>query len=163
MLLLFRFLLVALRARLRPPLGPLDSSVVRFTALPHDCDLNMHLNAGRFLSFMDAARLELLVRHRLMRPLLRKGWRPVMAGATVTYRRSILPMERFAITSRVVGWDEKWFFMEHIASRRDGSTSATAVVRMAIRAKEGTVPTRDVLALVGMGELPSPPLPQGMP
>jgi acyl-CoA thioesterase FadM len=163
MLLLFRFLLVALRARLRSRIGPLEESTVRFTALPHDCDLNLHLNAGRYISFMDAARLELIVRMRLMHKLLRRGWRPVMGGTAITYRRSILPMERFSIVSRVVGWDEKWFYMEHAAYKRDGSLSATALVRMIIRSRHGSIPTRDVLALIGQAGLASPALPERLP
>jgi len=52
-LLIFRFLLTMMKARFRSRIGPLDESVVRFTALPHDCDLNFHLNAGRYVSFME--------------------------------------------------------------------------------------------------------------
>ena len=162
MLLLFRFLLLAILARLRKRIGVLDSSTVRFTALPHDCDLNLHLNAGRYISFMDAARFEMLVRMRVMRKLIARGWRPVMGGMTITYRRSILPFERFSITSRVVGWDEKWFYFEQTANRRDGSLSATAVVRMIIRAKNGNVAPHDVLPLIGAEGMSSPALPEGV-
>src|SRR5688572_28766031 len=110
MLLLFRFLITSLRSVFRARIGALDESVVRFTALPHDCDLNFHLNAGRFLSFMDVARMDLLGRTRLLGKLLRRRWRPLMGGATVRYRRSVLPLQRFDVRSRVLGWDAKWFY-----------------------------------------------------
>jgi len=159
LLLLFRFLLTILRSRFRRRIGPLDESVVRFTALPTDCDLNFHLNAGRFVSFMDVARIELIGRMRLLVPLLRRGWRPVMGGATVTYRRSILPFERFTVHSRVVAWDEKWFYVEHVVNRADGTLSATGLMRTVIRSKSGTVPPKEVLAVLGLGELVSPEVP----
>ena len=114
MLLLFRFVFTLLRSRFRSRIGPLDESVVRFTALPHDCDLNFHLNAGRYVSFMDISRVELIGRMRLLGKMLRRGWRPVIGGAVVRYRRSVQPFERFDIRSRVVGWDEKWIYVEHI-------------------------------------------------
>lgn len=152
MLLLFRFLLTILKAHLRRRIGLLDSSTVHFTALPHDCDLNLHLNSGRFISFMDIARVELLARMRVLRPALRRGWRPVMGGAEVMFRRSILPFERFSITSRVVSWDEKWFYIEHVAHRKDGSLSAKATMRTIIRGKSGNVPPQDVLALLENGK-----------
>lgn len=162
MLLLFRFLLVIFASRLRRRIEPLGEARVRFTVLPNDCDLNVHLNAGRFLSFMDIARVELIARLRILRPLLRRGWRPVMGGAVLRFRRSILPFERFDVRTRVLGWDEKWFHIEHIVERM-GDLCAIARVRMAIRGKDGTVPPRDVLALLGVADMPSPPLPTGEP
>ena len=159
MLLFFRAILTFLQSRFRSRIGPLDSSTVRFTALPHDCDLNFHLNAGRFVSFMDIARVELMGRMRVLVPLLRRGWRPVMGGCTVTYRRSVMPFERFTIQTRVMAWDEKWFYIEHLVHRRDGSLAATGIMRTLLRGREASVPTRDVLALMGIADMQSPEIP----
>lgn len=160
MLLFFRFLLTIVRSHFRKPIGPLDPSVVRFTVLPHDCDLNFHLNAGRFVSFMDVARIELLGRVRLLLPLLRKGWRPIMGGTTVRFRRSVLPFERFSITSRLLSWDGKWFYIEHVVERRDGSLAAIGIMRALIRGDEGNITPAAVLELGGRGDLEAPPLPE---
>ena len=158
MLLLLRFLLTLLRARFRSRLGALDESVTRFTTLPHDCDLNLHLNAGRFVSFMDVARVELIVRLRLLRKMLERGWRPVAGGCIVRYRRSILPFERFEIRTRVVGWDERWFYIEHVVEK-NGTFCAIGHTRMVIRGRNGSIPPREVLALMKDAELTSPELP----
>jgi len=158
MVLLFRFLIAGFASLFRSRIGALDESVVRFTVLPNDCDLNFHLNAGRFLSFMDVARMDLLGRTGLLRKMLRKKWRPLMGGVTVRYRRSILPFERFAIRSRVLGWDEKWFYIEHVVER-EGNLCAIATVRTLVRSRAGNVATRDVLALLGAENTPSPELP----
>jgi acyl-CoA thioesterase FadM len=159
MLLLFRFLYVIVRSRLRSRVGPLDESVVRFTVLPHDCDLNLHLNAGRFVSFMDIARVELIGRTRLLGKLLRRGWRPVMGGCVVRYRRSILPFERFDVRTRVVGWDEKWIYVEHVVEK-EGEFCAIGHMRTVIRSRTGTVAPKDVLALLKLDALESPALPE---
>lgn len=159
MLLLFRFLLTIFRSRFRSRIGPLDESVTRFTALPTDCDLNFHLNAGRFVSFMDIARVELIGRLRILRKMLKRGWRPVMGGCVVRYRRSVLPFERFEIRTRVIGWDEKWFYIEHVVEK-NGTFCAIGHMRTVILGKSGTVPPRDVIALMNIGELASPPLPE---
>jgi acyl-CoA thioesterase FadM len=157
MLLLFRFLLLIFKSGLRSKIGPLEESVVRFTVLPNDCDLNFHLNGGRFLSFMDVARVELLGRTRLLRKVLRQGWRPVMAGCVIRFRRSILPFERFSIRTRLLAWDERWFYLEHLVER-DGQLCAVAHVRLALRGKQGTVAPAEVLALLAPN-LVSPELP----
>lgn len=158
MLLLFRFLLAIGRSRFRPKLAPLEESVVRFTALPNDCDLNFHLNAGRYVSFMDISRVELIGRMRLLGGVLRRGWRPVIGGAVVRYRRSVLPFERFDIRTRLVAWDEKWFYIEHVLEVR-GELCAIGHMRTVFRGAKGTVAPRDVLALVKMEDMPSPALP----
>lgn len=159
MVLLFRFLWTIFKARFRSRIGPLDSSVVRFTVLPHDCDLNIHLNAGRFLSFMDIARIELIARMRALRPAIKRGWRPVVGGVVIRYRRSVQPFERFTVQSRTVGWDEKWFYVEHILNRADGSMAATAYARVLLRRKDGTVPPREFIEMMGLQGIESPPLP----
>jgi acyl-CoA thioesterase FadM len=159
MLLLFRFLIVVLGSRFRSRIGPLDESGTRFTALPNDCDLNFHLNAGRFVSFMDVARIELIGRMHLLRKLLQRGWRPVMGGCVVRYRRSVMPFEKFDIRTRVIGWDEKWFYIEHIVEK-DGAFCAIGQMRTVIRGRNGTIPPREVIALLGVTDVASPPLPE---
>jgi acyl-CoA thioesterase FadM len=159
MVLLVRFLWTIFKARFRSRIGPLDSSVVRFTVLPHDCDLNFHLNAGRFLSFMDISRIELLARMRIFSRVIKRGWRPVVGGAVIRYRRSVLPFERFSVQSRTVGFDEKWFYIEHLLNRADGSMAAIAHTRVLLRKKDGTVPPRELIDLMGLSGLKSPPLP----
>ncbi|HYC59533.1 MAG TPA: thioesterase family protein [Thermoanaerobaculia bacterium] len=160
MLLLIRFIATMIKARFRSRIGPLDESVVRFTALPHDCDLNFHLNAGRFVSFMDIARLELIGRTRLIGPMLRRGWRPVMGGAVVRFRREVKPFERFDIRSRVIGWDEKWIYVEHVVEK-NGTFCAIGHMRTVIRAKDrnGNVPPSEVLAVLKQ-DIASPDLPE---
>jgi acyl-CoA thioesterase FadM len=159
MLLLFRFLISILGSSFRRRIGPFDAAVVRFTVLPNDCDLNIHLNAGRFVSFMDIARVELIARMRLLRPVLKRGWRPVVGGLVIRYRRSVLPFERFRITSRVLGWDDKWIYIEHILDRHDGSLAAIGHSRTLFRTKTGTVPPSEILALMNMPGQQSPALP----
>ena len=159
MLLFFRFLFAMILGCLRPRIDAFETSVARFTVLPTDCDLNLHLNAGRFVSFMDVGRMDLLSRTRLIGPLLKRGWRPVMGGIVVRYRRSVLPLQRFDVRSRLVGWDEKWFYVEHIVEH-DGVFCAQAYVRTIVRKKNGNATPREVLALLGREELQSPPLPE---
>lgn len=157
MLLFFRFLLTMIKSRFRSRIGPLEESVVRFTALPHDCDLNFHLNAGRYVSFMDVARIELIGRVRFIGPMLRRGWRPVAGGAVLRFRKSVLPFQRFDIRSRVIGWDEKWIYVEHIVER-NGDFCAIGHMRTVIRSRQGTIRPADVLAAMNL-HLESPALP----
>jgi hypothetical protein len=86
MVVLFRLLLALLKSRFRRRLGILDECVIAMRVWPNDLDLNMHMNSGRYLSMMDVGRMEILARTRMLREVLRRGWRP-MVGATVLARR----------------------------------------------------------------------------
>jgi len=160
MILFFRCIFTLFRSGFRSKIGPLDPSTVRFTVLPHDCDLNMHLNAGRFISFMDIARVELLGRMRVLRKALKRGWRPIVGGGVVRYRRSVLPFEKFSIHSRVVGWDDKWFYIEHIVENAKGEVAAVGHFRTLLRKKGGNVAPHELVDLVGLPGIESPALPQ---
>ena len=146
-------------SRFRRRIGPYGEAVVHFTVLPTDCDLNLHLNGGRFVSFMDISRVELLARMRIFTKIIRRGWRPIMGGIVVRYRRSVLPFERFAVRTRVAGWDDRWFYIEHTVET-NGELCAIAYARTVIRGRQGNVSPQEVVALSGEAGLGSPPLPE---
>ncbi len=161
MVVLFRFLFAIFKSRFRRPLGILDECVIAMRVWPNDLDLNMHMNSGRYLSMMDIGRVEILGRTRLLRPVLKLGWRPIVGATFIRYRKSLLPFERFTVRSRVVCWDEKWLYFEHILERR-GEVAAQAYVRALMRGREGNVIPLQLLELAGKPDLASPPMPEAI-
>jgi acyl-CoA thioesterase FadM len=145
--LIFRLLLVVFRARFRKPLGPLDRSVITLHVLPTDLDLNMHMNNGRYLTIMDIGRVDLMARVGLLRLARQHGWFPVVGTATIDYRRSLNLFEKYDLETRVIGWDERWFFMEQIF-RRNGKIAAQATLKAMIRSQDGLVPTAKVVEAI---------------
>lgn len=158
--LLFRLLLLVFGARRRPPLGPLDESVVPMRVLPTDLDANGHMNNGRYLSLMDLGRFDLTIRAGLLRAALRRGWRPVVGSILIRYRRSLDPFQRYELRTRAVCWDEKWIYLEQ-RFERDGELAAVALVKALFVGKGGSVPTREFLASVGF-TADSPPVPEAI-
>jgi acyl-CoA thioesterase FadM len=127
---------------------------------PNDLDLNMHVNSGRYLSFMDIGRVEILARMRILRKAIRKGWRPINGGTMITFRRSLLLWEPFKVRTRILCWDEKWFYFEHIIERRNGELAAIANSRALLRGPEGNVTPASLIELAGRGPIASPPMPE---
>ena len=158
MVVLFRFLFAILTSRFRRRLGVLDECVIAMHVWPNDLDLNMHMTSGRYLSMMDIGRVEILARTRMLRRVLKRGWRPIVGSTFIRYKKSLLPFERFIIRSRIVCWDEKWLYFEHILERR-GEVAAQAYVRGLLRGKSGNVKPRELLELAGMPETQSPEMP----
>ncbi len=143
-----RLLLLMATVRFRRRLGIWDTSHVTFRVNLTDLDVQRHMNNGRYLTLMDLGRMDLMLRSGFWRRLTGQGWYPVVAGQTITYRRSLQLGERFDLASRVMGNDDRWIYLEQVF-RRDGQVVADAIVRARfLRRTGGSVPMDEVLALV---------------
>lgn len=158
MVVFFRLFKTLFLSLFKPRIGPFDQARVTMRVWPNDLDLNMHANSGRYLSFMDIGRVDLLVRMRLLRKVVKRRWRPIAGASMITYRKSLLPFERFVVKSRVLCWDEKWFYFEHVIVNSAGDLAAIANVRGLMRGPNGNVRPEEFVALVGKGFV-SPPIP----
>ncbi len=135
--------------------GLFEASRIAFRVLPNDCDLNLHMNNGRYLSFMDLGRLHLTAQAGLLPLLRRQRWMPVLAAAEITYLRSLNPFERFELVTRVITWDEKYVYLEQIFER-DGKICAHAQVKGLFLAASGRVPSAEVVRMIGYADAPPP-------
>jgi acyl-CoA thioesterase FadM len=138
--------------------GVLDDSRVRFRVLPNDCDVNLHMNNGRYLSFMDLGRVHLIVQIGLLPAIFRKRWRPVLAAAEINFIRPLAPLQAFDLVSRVVTWDDKYVYMEQRFEAR-GELCAHAFIKGLFLGSEGRVSNAAVLALLGHDAAP-PQMPE---
>lgn len=144
------------------------ASELTFRTWPFDLDLNGHMNNGRYLSIMDLGRLDLMVRLRLMKTVLRSKWMPVLSAATIRYRMPLNPFQKFKLETRVVWWDEKWFYMEQKFiiidpdnHKKDGAVAALAFVKGSFydRKTKTTVPSSELVALMNVdpSDIPAQP------
>ena len=159
--LILRLLYVLLGTLRRPRLGPLDESVIRLRVLPNDLDTNLHLNNGRYLTLMDLGRVDLLVRLGVVREMRRRRWGGVVASLTVRFRRPLNLFHRFELHTRLLCWDDRWFYMEQRFVRA-GETAAVAVVKARFVAAGGRrLPPAEVVAATHHA-IDSPPMPPGI-
>jgi acyl-CoA thioesterase FadM len=141
----------------RPALKPLDPSILTLRVWPTDLDINTHMNNGRFLTVMDLGRLDLIARTPLGKMVVKFRWQPIVASALIRYFRPLNPFQKYQLRSRVVGWDEKWFYVEQ-RFERNGEPIAIGFVKGLFRDRRGNVPIADVLKAVDVA-FPSPDLP----
>ncbi len=125
------------------------TSRVRFRVHPGDLDVLRHMNNGRYLTLLDLGRMDLMLRSGFWKRITEAGWYPVVAGQTITYRRSLELWQRFELSTRVLGYDDRWIYMEQIF--RVGETvHADAIVRARfLRRGGGSVEIDEVLGLAG--------------
>lgn len=160
MMLLLRTLKVVIKAFMSPKLQPLDTSRISLRVWPNDIDLNLHMNNGRYLSIMDLGRVDMMVRNGIIRSVLKRRWRPMVGAATIRYRRGLKPFSRYDLTTRIVCWDHKWFFMEQ-RFEQDGEVCAIAVVKGLFVGPRVNVPTSEIAQSVGY-DGDSPPMPDSI-
>ncbi|HEY0712647.1 MAG TPA: thioesterase family protein [Polyangia bacterium] len=152
-----RMILCLWRAWRAPRTTHLEESVLRFRVMPDDLDFNLHMNNGRYLSLMDLGRTDLVVRAGLLRAAWRRRWRPVLGGATIRYRRSLRPLQRFELRTRLLGWDDRWFVFEQ-RFVADGQIYALAIARGVFVGEKAGVPPQETLAAIAV-TIASPALP----
>jgi len=158
--LIFRTFLVWLR-RNGPRLDPHDVGRMAFRVLPTDLDVLGHMNNGVYLSIMDLGRMDLLQRSGVWSRLLRAGFFPVMADETISFRRSLLPWQRFTLETRIVGYDAKAVYVEQRAVV-EGQIYARATTRgRFVKRTGGTVSTAEVAEVTGI-DITGHPLPEWM-
>ncbi|PID61609.1 MAG: hypothetical protein CSB44_06125 [Gammaproteobacteria bacterium] len=92
-------------------LGPCES---HFRVLPNDLDANMHMNNGVYLTIADLGRFDLIFRSGSVGIFYRKRWLPVVARQTIRFKRSLGVFQRYTITSRIIGFDERSIFIEQL-------------------------------------------------
>lgn len=143
-----------------PALGVLDEDLLRLRVLPNDIDLNLHMNNARYLSIMDYGRTHLLARTRLLEHIVRLRWQPLVGAVWITYRRSLPLFSVYELTSRLVCWDDRWFYIEQTFTGRKG-LAAVGWVKGALRDADGCVNPQRVIDRADAG-LKSPPLPDSI-
>lgn len=156
----FRFLMTLLfKWDLYPTKSALEPVTTRHRVRIRDLDLNQHMNNARYLSFLDMARLEHSIRTGIFRVFRQRG-NFLVANIEISYFKSLLPFQKFTITTRVVGWDARYYYIRH-DFRVENELYATACARMVFTQNNKRVDPREILSPLADGE-PSPPLPMSI-
>lgn len=125
--------------------------------LPSDLDLLLHMNNARYLREADVARAAHLARCGVLGALRALGARAVLAASCARYRRSLRLFEPFEVRTRLLGWDDRAFYLEaRFVSLRDGFVCALLRSRQHVL---GTSPERVVQHLCKRRVSTSPPTP----
>jgi len=157
--LFLRLLLLFLTYRFRPRCDVLGPTRKRFLVWPPDLDVLFHVNNGVYLSMLDVARVDMLLRSGMAQRLRRAGFYPVVAAETIRFRRSLQLFQTFEVETRIIGWDEKAFIIQHHFLRRDALVAEAVVRARFLKRKGGTVSTHELLTVLGRSDT-SPALPE---
>jgi|HubBroStandDraft_6_1064221.scaffolds.fasta_scaffold636656_2 acyl-CoA thioesterase FadM len=155
--LLVRLFIVTAAALFRGRRPLLCTSRLPLCVLPNDLDLNLHMSNARYLSVFDLGKIDVMIRSGVAAAALRRRWHPLIGGSVVRYRFGLRPFRRFRLVTRVLCWDERWFYFQHELEAKD-AIAALGLSKALLREAGRSVPPQEVLATVEPG-LASPPMP----
>lgn len=148
----FRTLLVILFARARSTVDVTEEFRLPLRVWPTDLDLSVHMNNGRYLSIADLGRWDMLVRIKFVTKMRKLGWHPVVGASKTWHRRSLLPFQKFELTTQILFWDEKWIYIEHRyegVGKHAGTLYARVVIKSLFLHGRDKVPIADLIAAFG--------------
>lgn len=154
---LLRLLLLLPFVRRRALLEP---GRIGFRVWPTDCDLNLHMNNGRYLTFMDLGRVHLLAQIGLLGRLVRRRWTPVLSAAEINFFRPVPPLRRFDLVTRLLTWDEQYFYIEQ-RFLAGGRLCAVAMVKGVFLHRHTRIESRAILEMLGL-DLAAPDMPEAV-
>jgi acyl-CoA thioesterase FadM len=143
--------------RKAPPLGIFEAHVSTHRIWPWDLDPWRELNNGRTLTLFDLGRIPMAVRMGFEKVARETGWGITIAGNTTRYRRRVTVFQRLTQVSRVLGWDDRFVYLEQSFWRGNDCT-ASMLARSAFISKAGIVSPADFLTAIGQ-PVESPALP----
>jgi len=153
-----RFFWVVIAGFFKKPLAFGDSSVLRQRVWLDELDINVHMNNAKYLAVMDLGRTDWIVRSGAWRWMTRDKMSPVVGGAMVRYRRSLKLFQPYLLKTRLLGWDERWLYIEQIMECREGGMACLAVQRTTFTKNGKLVPPAELAAKLGQeaSAMPAP-------
>jgi acyl-CoA thioesterase FadM len=153
-----RMIPAAARGLSQPQISAAEPVSSRFRVLPHDIDINLHLNNGRYMQLIDVNRMEFLLRTGVIDILRKRRWKPILGSTTIQFRRELRLWEEAIASTRLIGWDDRWTYLEHRIETPEGKPVALAMARAGFRHKGAWVPVESLRAA-----LPLPLRPMVLP
>ncbi len=131
-----RLFFMFLTARFKSAVSIFDPFETKHRVWLNDIDVFLHMNNGRYFTITDLARMEWLIRAGIWKKMKPLGIYPVMAGETAQFRGSLLPFQKYSIVTRLMGWDERFIYVEHLFKARD-KVYAVMTVKTRMVSKDG--------------------------
>ena len=145
---------------------PEDTSQLELRVWPHDLDLSVHMNNGRYLTLMDLGRIDVMLRSGLWRAVVKNRWVPIASAVTIRFKRELRPFQKFVLETRLVCWDTNLVVMEQtfviVGGTRDRQIAARALFKGGIydRRARAFVPIARLMETIGVSAQSPAPTPE---
>lgn len=136
-----------------------EETSLKMRVLPNDLDVNFHMNNGRFLAIMDIGRMDYTMRMGLHKVMAKEKWGAVASAINVVYMKSLNLFNAYELKTKLLSWDESWFYMEQNFVR-DNKVCASAVVKATFIKGGKRVSPQVVMEKVSQASVKAPVFPE---
>jgi len=146
----WRMVRIQLGTKRGPALTLDDVSVVKDRVWLTDNDELRHMNNGVYLSLLDHARFDLMLRSGTWAKLRAAKMYPVVTAQTISYRKSLEFGQKFTTETKIIGYDGRSVFIEQRLVRGGEIYARAYVLGRFLRDAGGVVPLSEVGEVVGV-------------
>ena len=126
---------------------------INLRVLPQDIDLFMELNNGRYVTLLDLGRFSYGAKVNMGKFLKKNNWSLTIVGTYNEYRHRLRLFQRFILETKIIGYDENWFyFFQKI--QRNGKTHMASIVKFSYTSSAGLVIPKDVIKAMDLNYNP---------
>lgn len=115
-----------------------DVIVTKMRVWLTDLDINRHVTNSRYFAMADIARTDFTFKTGAHKVAWKHKAMPIVGDTWGKFRKELKLFQKFEVHTKLIGWDEKWFFMQH-QYKRNGRVVGMVVVRGLFRSGKGHV------------------------
>ena len=114
-----------------------------------DIDVNLHLNNASLILATEFARWNFIGGTDLAKAAFKNKWAFMIGSQAVRYRHEIRAFKAYEVKTEIVAADESWLWLRHTV-HAENRTCAHVLARVIIKEGRKTVPTSEILRLIGV-------------
>ncbi len=145
----FRLLWIILTSFFKKPIVNLNEAVIELRVLPNDIDITK-ITSDRYTALMELGRIDYAFRSGLGNAILKNKWTPIATFNNIRFRYPLKIFQKYQLKSKVIWWDDTTLYWEQIFERK-GRIVATGHVCATLMDKNGIVPSKDIVSIMGAG------------
>jgi acyl-CoA thioesterase FadM len=107
--------------------------------------------------YMELGRWDVAIRSGLGRWMVKQRCAGILGAQMIRYHRPLKRFQSFELRTRVLGWDETWFYMEHRVESNGRTATVGCVQVMFMNPQRERIPPAAAVVACGGDEI-SPPL-----
>jgi len=157
--LFMRIVIVWFKSLFKRRIGVLEAYQTNFVVWWTDQDMLRHVTNSRFFSLTDVCIIDYFLRARVIGPLRRNKWFPLIVYEDMHFFKPLRYPHKFSVHSQFLGWDDDRIIASHRFVRGDGVLIAAGwTVARFVDNKGKAVPVGIVARALKAPD--APPLPQ---
>jgi acyl-CoA thioesterase FadM len=147
-----RLIFGLIQAKFRSKIQATQTTSLSFRVWITDIDISV-MNHAAILTVMEVGRIDFMIRTNFFKIANKNKWYFPSQALTVQYYRPLKVFQKAKLLTRISYVDEKWIYLEQKIIR-DGKAISACLVKSTIKKGRETVPTSEILKILGIHEVP---------